>query len=239
MSQCPNHLVVPKACSPECRSSGGLSEDVPYSSRSVVDVNRRSTSKTEDGVVLSGHSTWANADLQRIIRDVVSRCPNSSLTKGHENRMATIESALLKTSQGRNSGVPEWSLLRPSLKETINCKLGPRRSERVLQRCHSGCSPSNCSACDRRQSDSGGHWFQDREAKCFDKPEGASGAVPHMVKRVGTNQGTTWRQRLPPCPLGLQARRRQRPLPCPHIIFSSRAWRHLFFCRECPCRHFR
>ena len=55
---------------------------------------RRSTFYDEDlgeVVDLSGHGTWANADLHEIIQDLVEALsPLQAMSKGHEERMATL-----------------------------------------------------------------------------------------------------------------------------------------------------
>ena len=72
---------------------------------------RRSTSYYEDlceVVGLRGHGTWAHGDLYETTQDLVEALsPLQAMSKGHEVRMATIVSALLRASQDRFSGVPE------------------------------------------------------------------------------------------------------------------------------------
>ena len=72
---------------------------------------RRSTFYGEnlgEGVEPSGLGTWANGDLYEIIQDLAETLSHlQSMAKGHEVRMATIVSAVLQTSQDRDSGVPE------------------------------------------------------------------------------------------------------------------------------------
>ena len=57
---------------------------------------------------LSGHGTWIDEALHEIIHGLVEVwLPLHTMSKGHEDRMATFKSAVLKTSQDRDSYVPE------------------------------------------------------------------------------------------------------------------------------------
>ena len=81
--------------------------------------------------------------------------------------MTTIKSALLKILQSGLRRTRVVTKFESSVVALSELDRDPRlqdwsaTSPRVLQRCQSVCSPSNCCACDRRQSDCGGRWFRD------------------------------------------------------------------------------
>ena len=81
-------------------------------------------------VDLSGHSTWAKADLYEILQDLVEALfLLQAMSKSHEERIATIESTVLKTSEDRESDLPVQlqfieSLIAPLSESEVRQTLG-------------------------------------------------------------------------------------------------------------------